>query len=62
MPKVREHVERYQRALAGVRMTHRGRPVDEVREALSEAFEAEGITIWEEVAEAAARLISGEDG
>lgn len=61
MPIVEQHLEKYQRALASVRRTHRGRPVTEVREALAEAFEAEGIQVWDEVADDAARLISSEE-
>lgn len=58
LPQVRDQLERYQRALERVRASHRGKPLDEVREALAEAFEAEGIKVWTEVAEDAARLIS----
>lgn len=59
MPRVQEHLEKYERALAEVRRTHRGRSVEEVREALSRAFEVEGIDVWTEVVNDAARLISG---
>ncbi|NGY59102.1 hypothetical protein G7043_09205 [Lentzea sp. NEAU-D13] len=61
MPIVERHLEKYQRALASVRRTHRGRPVAEVRETLAVAFEAEGIQVWDEVVDDAARLISSEE-
>ncbi len=62
VPQVREYLEKYQRALEVVRETHRGRPIGEVRQALSEAFEAEGLEVWNEVAEDAARRISESPG
>ncbi|MBL7500244.1 hypothetical protein [Frankia nepalensis] len=58
VPQIRDHLERYQRALDGVKFSHRGRPIDEVRRALASAFQAEGIEVWKEVAEDAVRLIS----
>ncbi|GAB3676283.1 hypothetical protein GCM10027589_46410 [Actinocorallia lasiicapitis] len=61
MPQVEEHVEKYQRALARVRATHRGRPVEDVRDALSAAFREEGVDVWAEVADDAARLIANEE-
>ncbi|MGI5215413.1 hypothetical protein [Plantactinospora sp. CA-290183] len=60
MPVVQAHVEKFERAWAKVRSTHRGRSVDEVRAALAEAFNAEGLTVWKEVADAAARTIASE--
>ncbi|MER6315626.1 hypothetical protein ABT237_17870 [Streptomyces sp. NPDC001581] len=61
MPQVQRYLEKYQRALEVVRTAHRGQPIEEVRSALAEAFEAEGLEVWSEVAEDAARLISGEE-
>ncbi len=61
MPHIQEHLEKYQRALSSVRLTYHGRPVEEVREALTAAFEAEGLNIWTEVADDAARLIANEE-
>ncbi|GII56254.1 hypothetical protein Pth03_46430 [Planotetraspora thailandica] len=60
VPYVRERVEKYLRALDGVRATHRGRPVSEVRSALDKAFEAEDLEVWNEVRDDAARVISEE--
>ncbi|MEU4714252.1 hypothetical protein AB0F73_11450 [Micromonospora purpureochromogenes] len=61
MPGIQARVEKYEVGLAKVRLTHGGRSVEEVREALAEAFDAEGLTVWKEVADDAARLIAGED-
>ena len=58
MPYVQAHMGKYQRAVDGVRATHRGRPMGEVLAALTVAFEAEGIEVWDEVKRDAARLIS----
>ena len=41
---VREHVRKLERPLNAVRRTHRGRPVDEVRQALVLAVGPEGLT------------------
>ncbi len=59
MPRVEEHLEKFQRAVADVRRTHTGHPLNEVRKALLEAFESEGLTVWSEVADDAARRIAG---
>lgn len=59
-PAVREHVRKFQRALNAVRRTHRGRPVDEVRQALAIAVEQEGLRSASDVLTDAARLISTE--
>lgn len=61
MPLVQERLEKHQRALAAVRRTYRGRPVEEVRDALLKAFEAEDVDVWAEVVDDAARLISREE-
>ncbi|MFD9703470.1 hypothetical protein [Lentzea sp. NPDC059081] len=58
MPLVQAHVEKFGRALAVVRETHVGHPVEQVREALLEACAAEGVDVGAEVVEDAARLIS----
>jgi hypothetical protein len=58
VPYVRERLEKYLRALDGVRATNRGRPVSEVRSALDKAFEAEDLEVWNEVRDDAAQLIS----
>ncbi|GII29930.1 hypothetical protein Pmi06nite_33720 [Planotetraspora mira] len=58
VPYVRERLEKYLRAFDGVRTTHRGRPVSEVRSALDKAFEAEDLEVWNEVRDDAARVIS----
>ncbi|MBQ0897736.1 hypothetical protein KBX37_32595 [Micromonospora sp. U56] len=60
MPDIQARVKKYEAALAKARLTHGG-SMEEVREALAEAFEAEGLTVWKEVADDAARLIAGED-
>jgi hypothetical protein len=59
VPQIREQLDSYQRVLGAVRESHAGRPIDEVTEALARAFEAEGIEVWNEVIQDAARLISG---
>ena len=61
LPDVQARVRKYEVALAKVSLTYGGRSVEEAREALAEAFEAEGLTVWNEVADDAARLIAGED-
>ncbi|MFE0733109.1 hypothetical protein ACFW2X_33745 [Streptomyces antibioticus] len=58
MPRVQEHLEKFERAVANVRRTHTGHPLDEVRQALLKAFESEGLTVWSEVADDAARRIA----
>ncbi|MFJ5712777.1 hypothetical protein [Streptomyces sp. NPDC093105] len=60
MPEVREYVAAYQRALERVRASHHGRPMGEVRRALLEEFEAEGLQVWSEVVTDAARIIAGD--
>ncbi|WP_374776443.1 hypothetical protein OG756_30455 [Streptomyces sp. NBC_01310] len=60
IPRVQEHLYKFERAFAKVRGTHRGRLVDEVRQALLEEFESEGLTVWTEVADDAARRIAEE--
>ncbi|WP_157621471.1 hypothetical protein [Saccharothrix sp. NRRL B-16348] len=57
---VREHVRKFERALNAVRRTHRGRPVDEVRQALVIAVGQEGLRSADDVLTDAARLISTE--
>ncbi|MFE3582662.1 hypothetical protein, partial [Streptomyces vinaceus] len=43
LPRVQEHVARYEKALAEIRTTHAGRPAPEVREALLAAGERYGV-------------------
>lgn len=59
MPRVQEHLKKFERAVANVRRTHSGRSVAEIRQALLEEFEVEGLTVWSEVADDAALQISG---
>jgi plasmid stability protein len=58
MPHVEQHLHRYERALAIVRKSHRGRSMEEVREALLQACALEGVSITDEAADDAAYLIS----
>ncbi|MEU5811877.1 hypothetical protein [Streptomyces sp. NPDC047718] len=58
MPRVQEHVARYEKALAEIRTTHAGRPTPEVREALLAAGERHGVHIANEVAQDAAERIA----
>ncbi|GAA0408208.1 hypothetical protein GCM10009530_70680 [Microbispora corallina] len=55
MPRVRKHLEQFERALKLVRTTHRGRPISEVLGALDKAFEAEGAQVWNDVRAEVAR-------
>ncbi|MFJ3659643.1 hypothetical protein ACIPPM_04150 [Streptomyces sp. NPDC090119] len=57
-PRIREYLERFERAVAQVRLTHGDRPVDEVRLALAEAFASECLVVWSEVTDDAARRIA----
>lgn len=59
MPIVHERLLKYERALASVRQTHRGCSEVDVRAALDVAFEEEGVEVWSEVADDAARTIAG---
>ncbi|MEV7623720.1 hypothetical protein [Actinoplanes sp. NPDC089786] len=61
MPQVRDHVAKFKTVLGRVRTTHRGRPQSEVLSALEAEAAAEGIEVWREVAEEAARLISNSE-
>lgn len=60
IPRVQEHLRKFERAFGRVRRTHKGRPVDEIRQALLEEFEFEELTVWSEVADDAARRIAEE--
>ncbi|WP_147267935.1 hypothetical protein [Spongiactinospora rosea] len=62
MPQVQAYLERYGRAFEAVRVPFRGWPREVVREVLVEAFKTEGIEVWREVIEDAARLISEGEG
>ncbi|QFZ18619.1 hypothetical protein [Saccharothrix syringae] len=57
-PEVWEHANKFRRALDAVRLTHRGRPVGEIRQALVKECEAEGIKPWNEVLDDAAYQVS----
>ncbi|MCX4700686.1 hypothetical protein OG252_32435 [Streptomyces sp. NBC_01352] len=58
-PYIQEHVDRYLRVFTEVRRTHAGRLPEHVREALVAGFDAEGLTVWSEVVDDAARQIAG---
>ena len=58
-PVVHDYLEKYGKVIARVRATHSGQPIAVVREALSRAFEAEGLSVWAEVLEDASRQIVG---
>ncbi|MGI5524760.1 hypothetical protein ACQEUX_28030 [Micromonospora sp. CA-259024] len=60
MPAVQANLAKFERAWARVRVTHGGRPVEEVRVALAQAFNEEGVEVWSDVADEAARTISGQ--
>lgn len=60
IPRVQEHLRKFERAFGRVRRTHKGRPVDEIRQALLEEFEFEELIVWSEVADDAARRIAEE--
>ncbi|MGK5731846.1 hypothetical protein [Streptomyces sp. URMC 124] len=60
IPGVQENLRKFERAFGKVRMTHRGRPVGEIRQALLEEFESEGLTVWSEVTDDAAWRIAEE--
>ncbi|MFI9644992.1 hypothetical protein ACIHAA_01645 [Streptomyces sp. NPDC052040] len=60
IPHMQEHLRKFERAFGKVRGTRKGRPVDEIRQALQEEFESEGLILWSEVADDAARRISEE--
>lgn len=62
MPRVRENLEKFERAVANVRRSHAGCPLDEVRQALFREFRSEGLVVWNEVADDAARHIAGKMG
>lgn len=60
MPWLQEQVARYEKALAEVRVTHRGRPEPEVKAALLAAGERHGVRIANEVAQdTAGRIADG---
>jgi len=59
MPRVQEDLEAFERAIASVRRTHGGFAIEEVRQALLVALDAEGLTVWNEVVDDAARHIAG---
>lgn len=42
IPRIQEHLCKFERSFGKVRGTHMGRPVDEIRQALLEEFESEG--------------------
>lgn len=52
-----EYLEKFQRIIARVRADRGGRPIHVVREDLLRAFDAEGLSVWHEVLEDAARRI-----
>ncbi|MFB7788037.1 hypothetical protein ACFY0N_37495 [Streptomyces vinaceus] len=58
MPRVQEHVARFEKALTEIRATHAGRPAPEVKEALLAAGERHGVRIANEVAQDAAERIA----
>ncbi|WP_338898135.1 hypothetical protein WBG99_23085 [Streptomyces sp. TG1A-60] len=60
IPRVQEHLRKFERAFGKVRGTHKGRPVDKIRQALLEEFGSEGLIVWSEVADDAARRIAEE--
>ncbi|WP_406083315.1 hypothetical protein OHA01_31895 [Micromonospora zamorensis] len=60
MPAVQANLEKFERAWAKVRSSHAGRPVDEVRAAMTQAFDAEGLKVWREIADFAAQTIANE--
>lgn len=62
MPLVQEHLEKFERAVANVRRSRDGHPLDKVRQALLKEFESEGLVVWKEVADDAARHIAGRIG
>ncbi|WP_125695561.1 hypothetical protein [Amycolatopsis sp. WAC 04169] len=61
MSQVADYLHDYRKVLEQVRSSRQGRPISEVRQALREGFESEGIEVWDEVLEDAAKLISAED-
>jgi len=60
-PKIRHYLERFEVVLDRVRTTHCGRPTNEVMIALEMEAAAEGIEVWKEILEDAARVISESD-
>ena len=54
---VHDYVEKYGKVIARIRATYGGQSIAVVREALLRAFEAEGLSVWAEVLEDAARQI-----
>ncbi|GAB2963712.1 hypothetical protein GCM10027280_60740 [Micromonospora polyrhachis] len=48
MPAVQAYVEKFERARAKVQSAHARHPVNEVRAALAQAFDAEGLKVWKE--------------
>lgn len=60
LPALQAHAEKFERAWARVRATHAGRPVDEVRVALAQAFDEEGIKVWSDMRDVVARKVAGE--
>ncbi|MFI5793432.1 hypothetical protein [Streptomyces sp. NPDC051677] len=61
-PYIQEHLEKFERALEKVRRTHGGRPLEEVRQALLEAFDSEGLAVWNEVVDYAAHRVASDEG
>ncbi len=61
MPRVQGDLEGFERAIASVRRTHSGFAIEEVRQALLVALDAEGLTVWNEVVDDAARHIAGRE-
>ncbi len=59
MPLVREHMRKFERAVANVRRSHTGRPLSEVRQVLLEEFKRESMVVSKEAAEMTARRIAG---
>ncbi|WP_125732711.1 hypothetical protein [Amycolatopsis sp. WAC 04197] len=61
MPNVEDYLHDYRKVLERVRASRQGYPISEVRQALREGFESEGVEVWDEVLEDAAKLISAGD-
>jgi hypothetical protein len=56
--QTRSYIARYDRIFAPVREGYSGKPQEEVYAVLVQAFQSEGIVVWDEVIRDAARLIS----
>ncbi|RBQ20034.1 hypothetical protein DP939_09385 [Spongiactinospora rosea] len=61
MPEIRARVEKLLKVIELVRATHQGRPIEDVRRAIAEALDAEGIIVPDGVTEDVARRISEEE-